>query len=139
MTFFKGFKEDYFGLTDLEVKQYRETYGKNELLQKKKKTLLSRILKILTEPMFVLLFIAAFIYFFLGEPRDGSIMVISVIFICAIEFFQEWRTDRTLQALKELSSPKSTVIRNGKMMTIDSTELIVNDLLILKEGEKNSC
>ncbi|MBB6067611.1 HAD-IC family P-type ATPase [Methanococcus maripaludis] len=136
MTFFKGFKEDYFGLTDLEVKQYRETYGKNELLQKKKKTLLSRILKILTEPMFVLLFIAAFIYFFLGEPRDGSIMVISVIFICAIEFFQEWRTDRTLQALKELSSPKSTVIRNGKMMTIDSTELIVNDLLILKEGEK---
>ncbi|MBB6402339.1 Ca2+-transporting ATPase [Methanococcus maripaludis] len=136
MTFFKGFKEDYFGLTDLEVKQYRETYGKNELLQKKKKTLLSRILKILTEPMFVLLFIAAFIYFFLGEPRDGSIMVISVIFICAIEFFQEWRTDRTLQALKELSSPKSTVIRNGKMMTIDSNELTVNDLLILKEGEK---
>lgn len=136
MTFFKGFKEDYFGLTDLEVKKYQETYGKNELLQKKKKTFLSRILKIFSEPMFVLLFIAAFVYFFLGEPRDGLIMVISVVFICAIEFFQEWRTDRTLQALKDLSSPKSTVIRNGKMMTIDSNELTVDDLLILKEGEK---
>ncbi|WP_459202140.1 HAD-IC family P-type ATPase [Methanococcus sp. CF] len=135
MTFFKGFKEDYFGLTDLEVKKYQETYGKNELLQKKKKTFLSYILKIFAEPMFLLLFIAAFIYFFLGEPRDGSIMIISVIFICAIEFFQEWRTDRTLQALKDLSSPKSTVIRNGKMMAIDSSELTVDDILILKEGE----
>ena len=115
---------------------YTKLYEKNELLQKKKKTFLSRILKIFSEPMFVLLFIAAFVYFFLGEPRDGSIMVISVAFICAIEFFQEWRTDRTLQALKDLSSPKSTVIRNGKIMTIESKELTVDDLLILKEGEK---
>ncbi|ABO35390.1 ATPase, P-type (transporting), HAD superfamily, subfamily IC [Methanococcus maripaludis C5] len=136
MTFFKGFKEDYFGLTDLEVKKYQETYGKNELLQKKKKTFLSRVLKIFSEPMFVLLFITAFVYFFLGEPRDGSIMVISVVFICTIEFFQEWRTDKTLQALKDLSSPQSTVIRNGKIMTIDSEELTVDDLFMLKEGEK---
>ena len=74
----RSYYGNYFGLTDLEVKKYQEIYGKNELGKKKKKTILNQILKIFEEPMFVLLFIAAFIYFFLGEPRDGVIMLLSV-------------------------------------------------------------
>lgn len=64
--------------------------------------------------MFLLLIIAAIIYFILGEPRDGAIMLIFVIGIISIDIVQEWKTDKTLSALKELSAPQIRVIRDGK-------------------------
>ncbi|WP_211204196.1 cation-translocating P-type ATPase [Thermoanaerobacter italicus] len=131
-----GFKGDYTGLSDEEVAKLQLKYGKNDLVPQKRNTLLSRILTIFKEPMILLLFGTALIYFLLGEYRDGIIMLIFVMFVTGISFFQEWKTDRTLNLLKDLTSPKVKVIRNGHLTTIDSRELTVGDLMLLEEGDK---
>jgi Ca2+-transporting ATPase len=134
----KGFINDYCGLSSQEVRLLQQEHGKNELVPEKKNTFLKKVLEIIREPMFLLLFGTAMLYFILGEPKDGLIMIGFVVFMVSINVFQEWRTDRTLQALKDLSSPKVMVIRNGVIENIDSKELTVGDLMILEEGEKIS-
>ena len=136
MAKFNGFNGDYTGLTDEEVKELQDQFGKNELVPEKKATLFGKMLQVLKEPMFLLLFGTAMLYFLLGEPRDGLIMIGFVVFMSGINLFQEWRTDRTLQALKDLSSPRIRVIRNSELYTIDSRDLTVGDLVLLEEGDK---
>ena len=133
---FNGFKGDYVGLTEDQVKNSQEKHGKNELMIEKKNTFLKKAISIFMEPMFLLLFCTAMIYFVLGEPRDGIIMLVFVTFMSSINLFQEWKTDKTLQALKDLSSPRVNVIRNNIVQEIDSKELTVEDLVIIEEGEK---
>ena len=135
---FCGFCGDYEGLKQEEVKSRQEKHGKNEFVAEKKEGIFSKILSTFTEPMFLLLLCTSFIYFILGEPRDGTIMLVFIAFMSGIEFFQEWRTDKTLKALKELSDPRVRVIREGLLLTIDSIELTVGDLMIVEEGEKIS-
>jgi Ca2+-transporting ATPase len=136
MAKFNGFNGDYTGLSTEEVKRLHDQYGKNELVPEKKETFFSKAVQVLKEPMFLLLFGTALIYFLLGEPRDGLIMIGFVVFMSGINLFQEWRTDRTLQALKDLSSPQIRVIRNSELSTIDSRDLTVGDLVLLEEGDK---
>lgn len=127
---------EFKGLTDDEVKIHQKKFGKNELFSKKKENFLIKILSILKEPMFLLLIVTATIYFLLGEPRDGVIMLIFVVGMMTIETVQEWKTDKTLEALKDLSSPKISVVRNNKVTEINSTELVPDDIMILCEGVK---
>ena len=124
------------GLSSMEVKELQEKYGKNELSLEKHKPFIFKIFEILCEPMFVLLIIASLIYFILGEPRDGIIMLIFVIGIIMIDIIQEWKTDKTLQALKDLSQPKVTVLRDGKKVEILSSNLVPGDIMFICEGEK---
>ena len=135
---FNGFSGDYVGLTDEQVQQLQVQYGKNELTVEQQVTFCSKVISLLKEPMFLLLFGTALLYFLLGEPRDGLIMLCFVIFMSGINLFQEWRTDKTLQALKDLSAPLVRVIRNSSLVNIDSKELTVGDLMIIEEGEKIS-
>ena len=124
------------GLTSKEVKELQEKYGKNELSLEKHKLFIFKIFEILCEPMFILLIIASLIYFVLGEPRDGIIMLIFVIGIIMIDIIQEWKTDKTLKALKDLSEPKVTVLRDGKKVEILSSNLVPGDIIFICEGEK---
>lgn len=124
------------GLNDEQVNQTLEQVGLNQLEQKKKEPFYIKILHIIMEPMFLLLLVAALIYFFLGEPGDGLIMITFVLVIIAIEVIQEWKTDQTLNALKDLSTPKIRVIRNGKSEEILSQYLVPNDLMLIEEGVK---
>ena len=133
---FNGFKGDYVGLTGEQVRNSQEKHGTNEIVLEKKNTFLRKAISIFMEPMFLLLFFTAMIYFLLGEPRDGIIMLVFVSFMSGINLFQEWKTDKTLQALKDLSSPRVTVIRDSRTEEIDSKELTVEDLVIIEEGEK---
>lgn len=136
---FNGFIGDYKGLQKKEIEILQEKYGFNELApEKKKESLFHKIINIFKEPMFLLLICTALIYFILGEPRDGFIMLVFVTFMSGINIFQEWRTDKTLQALKELSSPKVKVIRSEKLVEVESRELTVGDLMIIEEGDKIS-
>lgn len=135
---FNGFIGDYKGLKNSEVKALQEKHGFNELAPQKKETFFHKIISIFKEPMFLLLICTALIYFILGEPRDGIIMLVFVTFMSGINIFQEWRTDKTLQALKELSSPKVRVIREEKLVEIESRELTVGDLMLLEEGDRIS-
>lgn len=124
------------GLTSQEVRQRQEQYGKNELALAKKESFLVKVIHILKEPMFVLLIVAATIYFILNEPRDGAIMSIFVVVIISIELIQEWKTDKTLAALKNLSQPKIEVLRDGTRQMITSDDLVPGDIMYLSEGDK---
>ena len=124
------------GLTTLEAKKLQERFGKNELVVKKKESFLHKILKVISEPMFLLLIIAAVIYFILGQPKDGTIMFIFVVGIISIEVIQEWKTDKTLNALKDLSSPHVTVLRDGIEKKINSSDLVPGDIMYIAEGVK---
>ena len=108
------------GLTTLKAKQLQEKFGKNELVAKKKESFFHKILQVISEPMFLLLIVAAVIYFILGEPKDGAIMLVFVVGIISIEVIQEWKTDKTLNALKDLSAPHITVLRDGIEKVINS-------------------
>lgn len=124
------------GLSSTEAKRRQQQYGKNELTPQKKESFIKKALHILCEPMFLLLIIAAVIYFILGEPRDGAIMLIFVVGIISIDVIQEWKTDQTLSALKDLSAPHITVIRDGKEQRIASIDLVPGDLMMIQEGVK---
>ena len=87
------------GLTDKEVEELRKKYGKNEIVTEKKENFVIKVIHIICEPMFLLLMIAATIYFILGEPRDGIVMLVFVVGIIMIDIIQEWKTDKTLNAL----------------------------------------
>jgi len=124
------------GLTTLKSKQLQEKFGKNELVTKKKESFFHKILKVISEPMFLLLIVAAIIYFILGEPKDGSIMLVFVVGIISIEVIQEWKTDKTLNALKDLSAPHITVLRDGIEKVINSFDLVPGDIMYIAEGVK---
>ena len=124
------------GLTTAEAERLQEQFGKNELTPQKKESFFRKTLHIICEPMFLLLLVAATIYFVLGEPRDGIIMLVFVVGIISIDVVQEWKTDRTLNALKDLSAPHITVLRDGQKQIIASADLVPGDLMRLCEGVK---
>ncbi|AFA47697.1 cation-translocating P-type ATPase [Acetobacterium woodii] len=128
--------KETMGLTTAEARKRQEQYGKNELTAEKKESFFFKTIHIICEPMFLLLIVAAVIYFVLGEPRDGAVMLIFVIGIISIDVIQEWKTDQTLNALKELSAPHVTVRRDGKEITIASVDLVPGDLMLIAEGVK---
>lgn len=126
----------YQGLTAEEVILSREAHGANELTRSVKPSILRKILHVFSEPMFLLLFITASIYFLLGEFTDGLIMLVFVLFVSGIEFFQERKTDKALDALNTLSALNVEVIRNRQKVTIDSRDVVVGDIVLLDEGDK---
>lgn len=124
------------GLTTSQAKQLQEKFGKNELVAEKKESFFHKILHVISEPMFLLLIVAAIIYFILGEPRDGAVMLVFVVGIISIDVIQEWKTDKTLNALKDLSAPHISVLRDGTEKVINSSDLVPGDVMYIAEGVK---
>lgn len=128
--------KSHLGVTTEEAHELQKKFGKNQLTPEKKENFFMKVIHILSEPMFILLIIAAVIYFLLGEPRDGAIMLIFVIGIISIDIIQEWKTDKTLNALKEMSAPHVKTIRDGKETIILSSDLVPGDVMLINEGVK---
>lgn len=124
------------GITSAQAKELQEKFGKNELTAQKNESFFKKVLHIICEPMFLLLIFAAIIYFILGEPRDGIIMLVFVVGIISIDIIQEWKTDKTLNALKDLSASQVTVVRDGEQKVIASVDLVPGDLMMIHEGVK---
>lgn len=133
MTIESGKKQ---GLTTEKAKELQQQYGKNELTAQKKENFFVKLFHIVREPMFLLLLGASIIYFILGEPRDGIIMLIFVVGVISIDVIQECKTDRTLEALKDMSVPHITVIRDGIEQRIESRDLVPQDVMKIYEGVK---
>ena len=123
-------------MTTEQAKALQQQYGKNELASQKKESFVKKAFHILCEPMFLLLLAAAIIYFVLGEPLDGAIMLVFVIGIISIDIIQGWKTEKTLNALKDLSAPQIIVIRDGEETQIPSADLVPGDLMLIHEGIK---
>lgn len=127
---------EFQGLTSKKVKELREKYGLNEFVKRKKPNPLKKFIGVFKEPMFLLLIGTSLIYFLLKEPEEAAIMLVFVVFVATITFIQEWKTEKTIDALKELTSPQVTVFRNGKKEVIKSEELVPGDIVFLAEGER---
>jgi P-type Ca2+ transporter type 2C len=124
------------GLKAIDVEKQRKIYGTNEIIKNKKSNPLKKFIGVFKEPMFLLLIGAAAIYIILGEPREACIMLVFVIFVATITFVQEWKTEKTVEALKVLTSPKVKALRDGEIITINSIELVPGDVIFLSEGER---
>ncbi len=124
------------GLTSEQARERLQKFGRNEPVLQRRQSFALKLIKTVCEPMFLLLIAAAVIYFILGEPRDGAIMLIFVVAIIAIDAIQEYKTDKTLSALKNLSAPHATVIRDGREVNIPSAEIVPGDIMLVCEGEK---
>ncbi len=124
------------GLTSAQAAKLLEQYGKNELTSCKKGKFLRKALHILGEPMFLLLFFAAVVYFILGEPKDGAVMFIFITGVVGIDVMQEWKTDRTLAALQKMTAPRVKALRDGREQVIPGEELVPGDVFFLCEGDR---
>ncbi len=124
------------GLSEEEVIQRLEEEGYNELPSKKKKTGLHIAFEVIREPMFLLLVACGTIYFILGDIQEGIMLLFFVFVIIGITFYQERKTERALEALRDLSSPRASVIRNGDQKRIAGREVVRGDILILSEGDR---
>jgi P-type Ca2+ transporter type 2C len=128
--------QTFQGLSDDQVKKNQEKDGFNELPERKSHGLFRMLLDILKEPMFLLLVICGTLYMLLGDVEEGVMLLGFVLFIMGIEFYQERKTGKALEALKEMSGPRARVLRNGVERKIPSREVVVDDLIFLTEGER---
>ncbi|WP_243425598.1 cation-translocating P-type ATPase [Clostridium paridis] len=124
------------GLSSKEVLELRNKYGLNEVTNNEKASPIKKFIGVFKEPMFLLLLGTATIYLILGDIKEALIMLIFVGFVASITFIQEWKTEKTLNALKELTAPDVKVIRDGKKVIIKSFELVPGDIVILSEGDR---
>lgn len=122
------------GLSNDEVVASRKKWGFNSLEHQQKNHLLISIIEIVKEPMFLLLFVAASIYYITGDYGDGIFMTIAILLVATISLFQEARSRNAIDALKKLSQPKSKVIRNDEIIEIPSEEIVVGDCIQVQEG-----
>jgi Ca2+-transporting ATPase len=122
------------GLSNDEVVASRKKWGSNQLEHQQKNHLLVSIIETVKEPMFLLLFVAASIYYITGDYGDGIFMTIAILLVAAISLFQEARSRNAIDALKKLSQPKSKVIRNGKIIEIPREEIVIGDCIQVQEG-----
>jgi len=110
--------------------------GPNELPSQKRRNTLLIFIDVIKEPMLLLLLACGGLYFLLGEAGDAVMLMTFVLVVIGITFFQERKTERALEALKNLSSPRATVIRDGKRKKIAGREVVVDDVLFLAEGDR---
>ncbi|EDT15720.1 Calcium-transporting ATPase 1 [Clostridium perfringens] len=122
------------GLSSTEALRRLEKYGKNKLETKKKKTLFKQFLSQLKDIMIYILIIAAIISAFLGEISDALIILLVIIINAVIGVVQESKAEKALDALKELSTPKALVKRDGSLKEILSEDIVPGDIVIIDAG-----
>ncbi len=128
----------YRGLSSAQAATSLAKNGANVLYEKKKKSWLTYVREALSEPMLLLLLITAIVYFILNNAFDGILMVVGVVLMIGIDLYQEAKTDKALDALKEMSAPTVTVVRDGKLRTINADRLAVGDCMVVQEGDRIS-
>jgi len=124
------------GLSQADAALRLHTEGPNELPTSGKRQLLGIALDVLREPMFLLLVTAAAIYLLLGNVNDALMLLGFVCVVMGITIYQEYKTERTLEALRDLTSPRALVLREGVPQRIAGREVVRDDILVLAEGDR---
>jgi len=127
---------DVGGLSDQEVAARLRLEGPNELPFAKPRGLIAIAWEVIREPMLLLLVGAGAIYLVLGELRDSVVLLVSIFVVLGISLYQQRKTERALEALRDLSSPRALVIRNGKEKRIAGREVVRGDMVVLQEGDR---
>ena len=110
--------------------------GANELPSAKPRRPWAIAWDVVREPMFLLLIGASTIYLLLGDLREALALLASVVVMIGIAFYQERKTERALDALRDLASPRAQVLRDGDWRTVAGRDVVVGDLLRVKEGDR---
>jgi Ca2+-transporting ATPase len=128
--------QEQAGLSEAEVAARRAQDGWNEIAAEKPHTLFATVLEVVREPMFLLLLGAGAIYLLMGDAHEALVLLGFVVLIIAVTVFQERRTEHALAALRDLSSPRALVMRDGAVQRIAGREVVRGDLLLLTEGDR---
>lgn len=124
------------GLTSAEAAKKLKEFGYNELPSAKPRTVWMIALEVIKEPMFILLLSCASLYFLLSDYREGVFMFSSILVIIAITFYQSQKTERALEALKSMASPRALVYRDGELIRVPGKEVVPGDVIMLNEGDR---
>ena len=124
------------GLSDKEAEKRLHEYGYNEIKEGKKISAVKIFLQQFNSSVVYILIAALIISIFVGERIDAIVIGIILVLNALFGFYQEYRAERSIEALKKMSSLKATVIRSGKEKEINANLLVLGDLLILSEGNK---
>ncbi|NTV53162.1 MAG: cation-translocating P-type ATPase [Candidatus Firestonebacteria bacterium] len=124
------------GLSPDEAAARLKTDGFNELPSSRKRTLLAIAFEVVREPMFLLLVAGGLLYFFLGDLTEALMLLGFVFVVMGITLYQERKTERALEALRDLTSPRARVIRGGEEKRIAGREVVRGDILIVSEGDR---
>ena len=124
------------GLTEAEAERRLREEGPNELPAQKQRSIFAIAFEVAKEPMFLMLVAAGVLYLIAGEPSDALMLLGFVFVVMAITITQERRTERALEALRDLSSPRALVIRDGGRRRVAGREVVRGDLVVLSEGDR---
>lgn len=124
------------GLTGAEAAARLARDGFNELPRPESRNILRIIAEVMREPMLALLLLGGVIYLLLGDIQEALILLVFGSLSVIITVVQESRTERVLEALRDLTSPRALVIRNGERIRIAGREVVRGDLIVLSEGDR---
>lgn len=123
------------GLTDEQVEEIRKEKGENVLTEKKQESILSVFLHQFCDLLIVILLIAAIISMFSGNMESTIVIVLVLIMNAVLGTVQHVKAQKSLDSLKELSSPVAKVVRNGILTEVASKEIVPGDLVMLEAGD----
>ncbi len=124
------------GLTESQAQNLIKVHGYNEIPYAGQRNILNIARSIIREPMFLLLVACGVIYLMLGNKIEAQMLLAFVIAIMGITFFQEKKSEKALQSLRNLSSPRAIVIRDGMEKRISGRDVVPGDIVVLKEGDR---
>ena len=128
--------DDLPGLSEAEAAERLKQEGYNELPSSKQRGIFAIAFDVVREPMFLLLVACGVIYLILGDVREAMMLLGFVFVVMGITLYQERKTERALEALRDLSSPRAMVIRDREKRRIAGREVVRGDILILAEGDR---
>ena len=133
---YKELKSSEKGISRDQAERRIHRYGFNEIKVESKINPFKIFLQQFTSPLVWILIVALVISIFLGETVDAIVIAIIIIANAILGFVQEYRAEKSIEALQKMASPKAHVIRNGQQMKIDSRNVVPGDILILETGDK---
>ena len=134
----KKLNTSHEGLSNSEVLKRLQKYGKNELPKKKKDSVIKIFFSEFKDPIIILLIFAIIASLVVGEVIDALAILFIIIVDIIMETYQESKANNTAEALAKLVTEKTKVIRNGKVVQVESTDIVVGDLIVLESGDKIS-
>jgi len=133
---FKTLNAKVTGLTQEEVQTRLSQYGTNELRKEKRASPLRLFVEQFKDILIIILLVATGLSLYLGEIID-AVVIIAIVFACAIlGFVEEYRSEKALEALKKMTAPVGTVLRDGREIKVPTSEIVPGDIILLYTGDK---
>lgn len=129
-------KSNSYGLTENEAKRRLETYGKNKLVQKKRKSWFMLLLSQFTDFMVLVLLGATAVSMVMGEVTE-ALTILAIVFLNAfLGFYQEMHTEKTMEALERLAAPRAKIIRDNVLREISAEDIVPGDVAVIEAGDR---